>query len=137
MRIPRPIAGPTARRSGATCTGPISTAASGPPGGTSDRDDAWLKRAADGFKSAGFNSVWGVGWPERFVSKEYTAEQRETLRHAWETFARELDGSPVGWTVGVNFPGVGFDRAATTAAGGSGARRSTSSRRSTSATGMR
>ena len=34
-RTPGPIAGPTARRSGATCTGTISTTASGPPGATS------------------------------------------------------------------------------------------------------
>jgi hypothetical protein len=79
--------------------------------GEMDRDDAWLKTLADGFKSAGFNYIWGVGWPERFVSKQYTSEQRDQLRRSWETFASELDGSPVGWTIGVNFPGVGFDRA--------------------------
>ncbi|MHC5543074.1 hypothetical protein ACYOEI_33040, partial [Singulisphaera rosea] len=79
--------------------------------GEMDRDDAWLKDLADGFKSAGFNYIWGMGWPERFVSSQYNVEQRAKLRRSWETFARELDGSPVGWSVGVNFPGVGFDRA--------------------------
>ena len=64
---------------------------------------------ADGFKAAGFNYIWGVGWPEQFVSKQYSSEQRAKLLHAWETFAGQLDGSPVGWTIGVNYPGVGFD----------------------------
>jgi len=78
--------------------------------GDIERDDAWLKTMADGFKAAGFNYIWGVGWPERFVSREYGAPQRERLRRSWETFSRELDGSAVGWSIGVNFPGVGFDR---------------------------
>ena len=35
--------------------------------GDTDRDDQWLKRLAEGFKRAGLNYIWGVGWPERFV----------------------------------------------------------------------
>ncbi len=68
-------------------------------------DDAWLKTAADGFKGAGLNYIWAVGSPEQFVLDKYTAEQRDKLRHAWETFAGLLDGSAVGWTVGFNYPG--------------------------------
>lgn len=78
--------------------------------GEMERDDAWINQMAERFKKAGFNYVWGTGWPERFASNEYTPVQRAKLRHAWETFATALDGSPVGWTIGVNFPGVGFDR---------------------------
>jgi len=79
--------------------------------GAMDRDELWLKSLTDGFKAAGFNYIWAVGSPERFVSRQYTADQRAKLQHSWETFASQLDGSPVAWTVGVNFPGVGFDRA--------------------------
>jgi hypothetical protein len=78
--------------------------------GDVDRDDAWLKTMAEGFKSAGFNYIWGVGWPERFVSSKYTIAERERLRRSWEAFARELDGSEIGWSIGVNFPGAGFNR---------------------------
>ncbi|MBI3666336.1 MAG: hypothetical protein HY236_08950 [Acidobacteria bacterium] len=78
--------------------------------GDTNRDDDWLKRLAAGFKKAGLNYIWGVGWPDRFVSSKYSAEQRAALRHAWETFAKELDGSSVGWTIGYNYPGGAFDR---------------------------
>jgi hypothetical protein len=78
--------------------------------GSVDLDDDRLIRLAGGFKDAGLNYIWGVGWPERFVSKEYTPAQRAELRHSWETFAKLLDGSPTGWSVGINYPGVGFDR---------------------------
>lgn len=77
--------------------------------GDMDRDDAWLRRLANGFKSAGLNYIWGVGWPERFASPKYTEAERTRLRHRWETFAGLLDGSPVGWTIGMNYPGTGFD----------------------------
>ncbi len=66
--------------------------------GDVDHDDAWLRRLADGFKGAGLNYVWGVGWP-----------RRGRMRHAWETFAGLLDGSQVGWSIGINYPGTGFD----------------------------
>jgi hypothetical protein len=79
--------------------------------GDVERDDVWLRRLADEFKAAGLNYVWGVGWPERLVSKQVPAEKRKALMHSWETFAGLLDGSQVGWTIGLNFPGGGFDRA--------------------------
>ena len=78
--------------------------------GDMNHDDAWLKQAADGFKSAGMNYIWAVGSPEQFVMDKYTTAQRDTLRHAWETFAGLLDGSQVGWTIGINYPGP-IDRA--------------------------
>ena len=78
--------------------------------GSVDKDDAWLKTFADGVRSSGLNYIWGVGWPERFVSSQYTAAQRAELRHSWETLAGWLDGSEAGWSIGLNYPGVGFDR---------------------------
>ncbi len=78
--------------------------------GDIDRDGTSLKTLASGFKAAGFNYIWGVGWPERFVSNQYTEPQRDRLRRSWETFACELDGSAVGWSIGVDFAGQGFDR---------------------------
>jgi hypothetical protein len=78
--------------------------------GNVERDDGWIKSMCQGFKQSGFNYLWGVGWPERFVSPRYKEPARANLKRAWETMARELDGSRVGWSIGVDFPGVGFDR---------------------------
>jgi len=78
--------------------------------GEVDRDDDWLGRLAAGFKSSGLNYIWGVGWPERLVSNQFSKEKRDALLHSWETFAGLLDGSPVGWSIGLNYPGAGFDR---------------------------
>jgi len=77
--------------------------------GDVDHSDDWLRRLAQGFQASGLNYIWGVGWPERFVSTQYGEPERKRLRHAWETFAGLLDGSPVGWTIGINYPGTGFD----------------------------
>ncbi len=78
--------------------------------GTVDQDDPWLAKMADGFKRSGLNYIWGVGWPDRLVSGQSTSEQRAKLRHSWETFASLLDGSNVGWSIGLNYPGASFDR---------------------------
>jgi hypothetical protein len=64
--------------------------------GSVDLDDARLTRLAAGFKDAGLNYIWGVGWPK--------------VGHSWETFAKALDGSGTGWSIGINYPGAGFDK---------------------------
>ena len=95
-RIPNRIAPRTARPIRRDLYGPYLDHGLRAAWGEMNRDDAWLKSMADGFKAAGFNYIWGVGWPERFVSNQYNADQRAKLRHAWETFAGQLDGSTGG-----------------------------------------
>jgi hypothetical protein len=74
--------------------------------GDMNHDDGWLKQMTDGFKSSGLNYIWAVGYPEQFIVDKFSAAQRASLRHQWETFAGLLEGTSVGWSVGFNYPGA-------------------------------
>jgi hypothetical protein len=70
-----------------------------------NREPGEIDLLASRMRHSGMNLLWGVGFPQLLLSPSADEKTRGELIGHWESVAGGLQGSPVRWFMGMEFPG--------------------------------